>query len=130
MIVRDRARLWTAQARQRAALDRPRSPVLSIRSMRLRRRSARFEAISETRSTPCRSRLRDRVLRLRVADHGAPVALERRAVLWSTPMFGFVTLPDASAPAARSCRRRKIPMPELVRGKTGRVIGDLAACSC
>ncbi len=49
-------------------------------------------------------------------------------VLWSTPMFGFVTLPDRFCTGSSIMPQKKNPdVPELVRGKAGRVIGDLAA---
>ncbi len=49
-------------------------------------------------------------------------------ILWSTPMFGFVTLPDRFCTGSSIMPQKKNPdVPELVRGKTGRVIGDLQA---
>jgi argininosuccinate lyase len=49
-------------------------------------------------------------------------------ILWSTPMFGFVTLPDRFCTGSSIMPQKKNPdVPELVRGKTGRVIGDLNA---
>jgi argininosuccinate lyase len=49
-------------------------------------------------------------------------------VLWSTPMFGFVTLPDRFCTGSSIMPQKKNPdVPELVRGKAGRVIGDLTA---
>ena len=47
-------------------------------------------------------------------------------ILWSTPMFGFVNLPDRFCTGSSIMPQKKNPdVPELVRGKTGRVIGDL-----
>ncbi|MGQ0696911.1 MAG: argininosuccinate lyase [Panacagrimonas sp.] len=47
-------------------------------------------------------------------------------ILWSTPMFGFVDLPDRFCTGSSIMPQKKNPdVPELVRGKTGRVIGDL-----
>jgi argininosuccinate lyase len=49
-------------------------------------------------------------------------------VLWASPMFGFVDLPDRFCTGSSIMPQKKNPdVPELVRGKTGRVIGDLQA---
>jgi argininosuccinate lyase len=49
-------------------------------------------------------------------------------IIWSTPMFGFVNLPDRFCTGSSIMPQKKNPdVPELVRGKTGRVIGDLQA---
>lgn len=48
-------------------------------------------------------------------------------VLWSTAEFGFVHLSDAFATGSSMLPQKKNPdVAELVRGKAGRVIGDLA----
>ncbi len=48
-------------------------------------------------------------------------------VLWSSAEFGFVSLPDAYATGSSMLPQKKNPdVAELVRGKAGRVIGDLA----
>jgi len=47
-------------------------------------------------------------------------------VLWSTPMFGFVTLPTASARQLDHAQKKNPDVPELVL-QDRRVIGDLAA---
>ncbi len=47
-------------------------------------------------------------------------------VLWSSSEFGFVTLPDAFATGSSMMPQKMNPdVAELVRGKAGRVIGDL-----
>ena len=47
-------------------------------------------------------------------------------VLWCSPLFGFVTLPDAFCTGSSIMPQKKNPdVPELVRGKAGRVIGSL-----
>ncbi|MGW8272711.1 MAG: argininosuccinate lyase, partial [Thermodesulfovibrionales bacterium] len=47
-------------------------------------------------------------------------------VLWSTEEFGFIELPDAFATGSSIMPQKKNPdVPELVRGKTGRVYGNL-----
>ena len=49
-------------------------------------------------------------------------------IIWSTPMFGFVALPDRFCTGSSIMPQKKNPdVPELVRGKTGRVVGDLNA---
>lgn len=49
-------------------------------------------------------------------------------ILWSSPMFGFVRLPDRFCTGSSIMPQKKNPdVPELVRGKSGRVIGDLNA---
>jgi argininosuccinate lyase len=48
-------------------------------------------------------------------------------VLWSSSEFGFLQLPDAFATGSSMMPQKKNPdVAELVRGKAGRVIGDLA----
>ena len=47
---------------------------------------------------------------------------------WSNPRFGYVRLADAFSTGSSMMPNKKNPDPaELVRGRTGRVIGDLAA---
>ncbi|GAB6908030.1 argininosuccinate lyase [Desulfosarcina cetonica] len=49
-------------------------------------------------------------------------------VLWSTAEFGFITLSDAFATGSSIMPQKKNPdIPEIVRGKTGRVVGALVA---
>jgi argininosuccinate lyase len=49
-------------------------------------------------------------------------------VLWSSPRFGFVTLADRFCTGSSIMPQKKNPdVPELVRGKSGRVIGHLVA---
>jgi len=49
-------------------------------------------------------------------------------VLWMNPMFGFIDLDDAYCTGSSIMPQKKNPdIPELVRGKTGRVYGDLMA---
>jgi argininosuccinate lyase len=59
----------------------------------------------------------------------ASVHLSRLAeelVLWSTAEFGFVELADAYSTGSSLMPQKKNPdVPELVRGKSGRVIGNL-----
>lgn len=49
-------------------------------------------------------------------------------VLWSSQQFGFVELPDRFCTGSSIMPQKKNPdVPELVRGKSGRVTGDLIA---
>ncbi len=49
-------------------------------------------------------------------------------MLWSSSEFGFVELPDAFATGSSMMPQKKNPdVAELVRGKTGRVYGNLVA---
>ncbi|MEE2777729.1 MAG: argininosuccinate lyase [Acidobacteriota bacterium] len=48
-------------------------------------------------------------------------------ILWTTPEFGFATLDDSIAKGSSLMPQKKNPeAAEILRGKTGRVIGDLA----
>ncbi|MGH7893646.1 MAG: argininosuccinate lyase, partial [Candidatus Binatia bacterium] len=54
--------------------------------------------------------------------------LAEELVLWSSEEFGFVRLPDAFATGSSMMPQKKNPdVAELVRGKTGRVVGALVA---
>lgn len=54
--------------------------------------------------------------------------LSEEFVLWSTSEFGFITLADAFATGSSIMPQKKNPdIPEIVRGKTGRVFGSLMA---
>ena len=52
--------------------------------------------------------------------------LSEEVILWSSHEFGFVTLKDSCATGSSIMPQKKNPdVPELVRGKTGRVFGHL-----
>jgi argininosuccinate lyase len=52
--------------------------------------------------------------------------LAEELILWSGSEFGFVVLPDAYATGSSIMPQKKNPdVPELIRGKTGRVAGHL-----
>jgi argininosuccinate lyase len=54
--------------------------------------------------------------------------MSEELVLWMSPQFGFVELDDAYCTGSSIMPQKKNPdVPELVRGKTGRVYGDLHA---
>lgn len=49
-------------------------------------------------------------------------------ILWSTSEFGFITLSDAYSTGSSIMPQKKNPdFAELIRGKSGRVVGDLVA---
>ncbi len=52
--------------------------------------------------------------------------MSEELVLWSSSEFAFIELPDAFSTGSSIMPQKKNPdIPELVRGKTGRVFGDL-----
>jgi argininosuccinate lyase len=54
--------------------------------------------------------------------------LAEELVLWASPRFGFVRLPEAYCTGSSIMPQKRNPdVPELVRGKTGRVFGALMA---
>ncbi len=54
--------------------------------------------------------------------------LAEELILWSTEEFGFITLDDVWSTGSSIMPQKKNPdFAELVRGKTGRVVGDLTA---
>ncbi len=74
---------------------------------------------------------RDAALEFLAAAAICSVNLSRLAeelVLWSSSEFGFIELADAYATGSSAMPQKKNPdVPELVRGKTGRVVGNLVA---
>ncbi len=74
---------------------------------------------------------RDAAAELLAAAAIAAVHLSRLAeelVLWASEEFGFVELPDAFATGSSMMPQKKNPdVAELVRGRTGRVLGALVA---
>jgi argininosuccinate lyase len=54
--------------------------------------------------------------------------MSEEIILWTTTEFGFATLPDEFSTGSSMMPQKKNPdLLELIRGKTGRVIGDLVA---
>jgi len=54
--------------------------------------------------------------------------MSEELILWSTSQFAFIELSDAFCTGSSIMPQKKNPdVPELVRGKTGRVVGHLAA---
>jgi argininosuccinate lyase len=74
---------------------------------------------------------RDFILEFLAASAILFVHLSRLAeelVLWSSQEFGFVELPDGYCTGSSMMPQKKNPdVPELIRGKTGRVFGHLQA---
>ncbi len=74
---------------------------------------------------------RDFALEYLAACSICAVQLSRLAgelVQWSTPMFGFVKLSDAFTTGSSIMPQKRNPdAAELIRGKTGRVLGDFVA---
>jgi argininosuccinate lyase len=74
---------------------------------------------------------RDGALEFLAAGAICMVHLSRLAeelVLWSSSEFGFIELSDAYATGSSLMPQKKNPdVPELVRGKTGRAVGNLVA---
>jgi argininosuccinate lyase len=54
--------------------------------------------------------------------------ISEELIIWSSSEFGFIELPDAFATGSSIMPQKKNPdVPELIRGKTGRVFGNLMA---
>lgn len=54
--------------------------------------------------------------------------MSEELILWTSAQFGFIRLPDRFCTGSSIMPQKKNPdVPELVRGKTGRVYGDLFA---
>jgi len=73
----------------------------------------------------------DRDFGLEFLSHAAIIMvhlsrLAEELIIWSSAEFGFVVLPDAYATGSSIMPQKKNPdVPELIRGKTGRVAGHL-----
>jgi len=74
---------------------------------------------------------RDFIMELLAAASITAVHLSRfseELILWMSAQFQFIDLPDAFCTGSSIMPQKKNPdMPELVRGKTGRIIGGLVA---
>ncbi len=74
---------------------------------------------------------RDFIIELLAAASIAAVHLSRfseELILWMSAQFRFIDLPDAFCTGSSIMPQKKNPdMPELVRGKAGRIIGGLVA---
>ena len=131
MLARDFRRL--AHAREAADVCPLGSAALAGTTYPLDRRMTAaelgFAAVSENSLDAVSDR--DFLLDLMYACSVSAMHLSRLAeeiVLWSTAEFGFITLSDAFSTGSSIMPQKKNPdFAELVRGKTGRVIGDLVA---
>ena len=131
MLERDRERL--ADARRRVNRLPLGAAALAGTSFAIdRRRVARelgFEALCENSLDAVSDR--DFAIEFCAAAALAMVHLSRLAeelVLWVSPRFGFVRLPEAYCTGSSIMPQKKNPdVPELVRGKSGRVIGAVVA---
>ena len=92
-------------------------------------RELRFDAITANSLDAVADR--DFAIEFAAAAALAMVHLSRFAeelVLWSNPRFGFVTLADRFCTGSSIMPQKKNPdVPELVRGKSARVVGHLTA---
>jgi argininosuccinate lyase len=131
MLERDRERLLDCRKRlNRLPLG---SAALAGTSFPIdRRRVAKqlgFQAVSENSLDAVSDR--DFAIEFCAAASLVMVHLSRLAeelVLWASPRFGFVQLPDAYCTGSSIMPQKKNPdVPELVRGKSGRVFGSLVA---
>jgi len=131
MILRDRARLMDARIRANvlplgsAALAGTVYPIDRAYTAKL----LGFDAVSENSLDAVSDR--DFAIEFVSACALLMVHLSRwseELILWTNPLFGFVSLPDRFCTGSSIMPQKKNPdVPELVRGKTGRVVGDLMA---
>ncbi|MDB9823348.1 argininosuccinate lyase [Deltaproteobacteria bacterium] len=88
-----------------------------------------FEAISDNSMDAVSDR--DFVLEYAFASSVLMMHLSRlceELIIWSSREFEFITLPDAFCTGSSIMPQKKNPdVPELIRGKTGRVYGNLMA---
>ena len=131
MLERDRERF--SQTRKRVNRLPLGAAALAGTSFPIRRervaRELGFEAIAENSLDAVSDR--DFAIEFCGAAALAMMHLSRFAeeiVLWTNPRFGFVRLPDRYCTGSSIMPQKKNPdVPELVRGKTGRVVGSLVS---
>jgi argininosuccinate lyase len=131
MLDRDRARVADCRARTNrlplgaAALAGTSFPIDRARVAR----ELGFEGVSENSLDAVSDR--DFAIEFCACAALAMVHLSRLSeelILWTSPRFGFVTLPDRFCTGSSIMPQKKNPdVAELARGKTGRVTGDLVA---
>jgi argininosuccinate lyase len=129
MFERDRARL--ADCRRRVNVLPLGAAALAGTSFPIdRERVARalgFEGIAENSMDA----VSDRDFAIEFASGAALIMvhlsrLAEELILWTSPRFGFVKIPDRFCTGSSIMPQKKNPdVPELVRGKSGRVIGHL-----
>ncbi len=131
MLERDRDRL--ADARKRMNISPLGSAALAGTTFAIDRamtaRELGFDA-------PCRNSLdgvsdRDFIIELLGCASLCAIHLSRMSeemILWMSAQFQFIDLPDAYCTGSSIMPQKKNPdMPELVRGKSGRIVGGLVA---
>jgi argininosuccinate lyase len=131
MLERDRSRLADCRRRVNslplgaAALAGTSFPIDRVRVAR----ELEFETVSKNSLDAVSDR--DFAIEFCACAALAMVHLSRfseELILWSNPRFGFVALPDRFCTGSSIMPQKKNPdVPELARGKTGRVTGDLMA---
>src|SRR2546427_5423422 len=129
MLERDRARL--ADCRRRVNCLPLGAAALAGTSFPIDRakvaRELGFETVSETSLDAVSDR--DFAIEFCACAALAMVHLSRfseELILWMSPRFGFIALADRFCTGSSIMPQKKNPdVPELVRGKTGRVVGDL-----
>jgi argininosuccinate lyase len=131
MLQRDRGRLLDCRKRLNclplgaAALAGTTFPIDRARVAR----ELGFDALCENSLDAVSDR--DFAIEFCAAASLAMVHLSRLAeelVLWASPRYGFVRLPDRYTTGSSIMPQKKNPdVPELVRGKSGRVFGSLVA---
>ena len=128
-LTRDDARLSDARARiSRCPLG---SGALAGSTLPIDRESTAAELgfAGPSRNSLDSVSARDAALELLAALAIVMIHLSRiseELVLWSSSEFGFVEIDDAFATGSSLMPQKKNPdVPELVRGKSGRVVGDL-----
>jgi len=129
MLLRDKARLRDCRKRVNslplgaAALAGTSYPI----DRQLTAKLLNFESIAENSLDAVSDR--DFVIEFSAAASLLMMHLSRfseELVLWSSPLFSFVELSDAFCTGSSIMPQKKNPdVPELVRGKTGRVYGHL-----
>jgi len=131
MLLRDRARLREARRRVNvmplgsAALAGTGYPI----DRRITAKLLEFDAVSENSLDAVSDR--DFAIEFTAACALIMMHLSRYSeelILWSSAQFGFVDIGDAFCTGSSIMPQKKNPdVPELVRGKTGRVYGNLTA---
>jgi argininosuccinate lyase len=131
MLERDRARL--ADCRKRVNVLPLGAAALAGTTFRIDRERVARELGFESVAANSLDAVSDRDFAIEFCAHAAlaMVHLSRFAeeiVFWMNPRFGFVRLPDRFCTGSSIMPQKKNPdVPELVRGKSARVLGDLMA---
>jgi len=131
MLARDRARL--AECRRRVNVLPLGAAALAGTTFRIDRARVARELGFEAVAANSLDAVSDRDFAIEFCAHAALVMthlsrLAEELVLWSSPRFGFVRLPDRFCTGSSIMPQKKNPdVPELVRGKSARVAGSLVS---